>query len=482
MEFSDYRHVLRQQWKAVTACLAVAVIVAGLLIAFLPRQYQSTTELVAGNPSSPQSAPGGPATTYAGVIASDTVVRAVIDELDLGVTPREFRENVSISRVPDANLIRVAITASSPDAARTIAQTYGTIAANFARAVAQTRGVGVVDLDNPPPSSGETPPLRVVQAADDPEAPESPKPVVVAMLCLLAGLAAGAAVAVARFVRQAHLQEISDVVDVLPDSASVLAEVDPAELPGSESSFRRAAVALDQLPLGRRVVLLTGAGPEQVDSSAESLARSLAARGGDVVVVDTAGALTGRLGITERPGLGELLARRIAFDSAIERLAPRLSILPLGSDATDISPALVQPSMRGILDTLAERHDVVLVVARADEGSSDAEVLSVLCGATIVVVALGEASRPRLVARLGTLTSVGVEQLMVLVVRQPGRRRRREASSDASREVTPPAPGPDHSERTSNDLTPVQAGQEREARDVGAARSRSRRAARRADR
>lgn len=427
MELKDYRRLVRREWKVMFAALVVAGAVAVALVMYLPKQYVSTTELLAGNPQSAQTATGGPATTYAGLIASNIVIRQVIDDLKLDVTPAEFRQNLNISQVTDASLIRVTIRATSADSARLIAQKFGSVAATFVRAVVESESVGPVDLSEPDPQTGQEPPVRVVQQADDPEGAVSPNPVVVVLVCVLGGLLLGGVLALVRHVRRLTIEDLDDLAEVAPEGVSALGVVVDPDTSSDRlmvaNSFRGIATAFNRLVADGGIAVVTSVEPARTEGVALHLARTVARAGRSVAIVDAdarRGVLTTNVGAHGKVGLIDVIDGEASLDNALVTVDRSLVVLPSGSAGSDPGESLASLEMNGVVARLRADHDIVLIVAAPAQQHSDAAVLSALADHLLVVVQLGGTKPGQLRAQLGSLQSVGAPGITVVAVEAAG--------------------------------------------------------------
>ena len=176
-----------------------------------------------------------------------------------------------------------------------------------------------------------------------------------------------------------------------------------------------------------KTILVASALPKEGKTSiALSLAHVLASAGHSVVLVDcdlrqpTAHKI---FGVHSQPGLVEVLLRKA---SLVEVLAtdPRsgLRFVPAGEPALNPAGLLGSPPMKGFLDWLAERHDLVILDSPPVLAVSDARMLARMVDQTVFLVRWVETRRERANAGWRQLVQAGGKVAGIALTRVDVRR------------------------------------------------------------
>ena len=177
---------------------------------------------------------------------------------------------------------------------------------------------------------------------------------------------------------------------------------------------------------GRHSFVLTAAGPRQGTTTiTANLAVALANTATSVVVVDAdlrSSALSRLFGIHGALGLTEVLAGRASLDAALHSSdGGRLMVLPAGGRPSNPGELLATPTMRAVLTELRRRFEVVLIDAPAISEVTDAAVLGSFDSSTLLVLAQGTTTRPRLEDALVLLASGGSAPVGIVLDEIPRR-------------------------------------------------------------
>ena len=173
------------------------------------------------------------------------------------------------------------------------------------------------------------------------------------------------------------------------------------------------------------VVTAAGAGQGTTTITA-NLAVALANTATSIVVVDAdlrSSALSRLFGIHGALGLTEVLAGRASLDAALHSSdGGRLTVLPAGGRPSNPGELLATPTMRELVAELRRRFDVVLIDAPSISDVTDAAVLGSFDSATLLVLAEGTTTRPRLEDALSLLASGGSIPVGIVLNAIPRRR------------------------------------------------------------
>ena len=166
-----------------------------------------------------------------------------------------------------------------------------------------------------------------------------------------------------------------------------------------------------------------------------------------VVVVDAdlrSSALSRLFGIHGALGLTEVLAGRTTLDAALHSSdGGRLMVLPAGGRPSNPGELLATPTMREVLAELRRRFEVVLIDAPAISEVTDAAVLGSFDSSTLLVLAEGTTTRPRLEDALVLLASGGSTPIGIVLDGIPRRGLFRRGAPAPSRPGRRPPRSPD---------------------------------------
>jgi Mrp family chromosome partitioning ATPase/ElaB/YqjD/DUF883 family membrane-anchored ribosome-binding protein len=127
------------------------------------------------------------------------------------------------------------------------------------------------------------------------------------------------------------------------------------------------------------------------------LARSVAQAGRRVVIVDTAAGSQSRVGGSSQAGLAEVLrgdvpiAQGLALDAG-----SNVAVMGPGNGLDSMPEPLASPNFAGLLDSLGDRFDVILVTGAPFERSADSYVLAPLVNLIVVALQRGVTKRKTL--------------------------------------------------------------------------------------
>jgi Mrp family chromosome partitioning ATPase len=116
------------------------------------------------------------------------------------------------------------------------------------------------------------------------------------------------------------------------------------------------------------------------------------------------------LGLAEHPGLGEVLAGKVALEEALQAGEPvNLLVLTAGGEERPGGVRFVSETVRSVLQQLRQRYDLVLVRGQTWDGGPDARHLAEVCDAVYPVLPEAEAAGPRLDELLQALPRQGAK-------------------------------------------------------------------------
>ena len=399
MTLEDLLHLTRRRIGSLVLALVVCVL-ASMLFAFAsPSTYTATSQAylrvkVAGDPVQSTLSQYNAAQLAAmkadavvPVFTSAAVAQRVVDSLKLDETAEEFASSVSATRVPETVSVQVSATASSSHRAQVLADE-----------VVRQASVEIKDLE------GEDSPVEIVllSSAELVSATRSPALVTCMAVGLLAGLVLGYVWILVQELLDKSLkgpEEVREALSVpllgaLPRVPSLRWLSRGAELKMEEQLRVARTNVLHALSQGgRRVVVVTSAGPQEGTSvTAASLARVLALSGHRVVLVGGDLRAPGTAGLQGSPGLADVLTGSAYHGEALVKGSVEgLELLPAGRMPANPSELLGAPMMRDLLRELAADR-LVIIDAPPVLRFTDGVVLAARAGGVILVARAGRTS------------------------------------------------------------------------------------------
>ena len=399
MTLEDLLHLTRRRIGSLVLALIVCVL-ASMLFAFAsPSTYTATSQAylrvkVAGDPAQSTLSQYNAAQLAAmkadavvPVFTSAAVAQRVVDSLKLDETAEEFASSVSATRVPETVSVQVSVTAYSSHRAQVLADE-----------VVRQASAEIKDLE------GEDSPVEIVllSSAELVSATRSPALVTCAAVGLLAGLVLGYVWILVQELLDKSLrgpEEVREALSVpllgaLPRVPSLRWLSRGAELKMEEQLRVARTNVLHALSQGgRRVVVVTSAGPQEGTSvTAASLARVLALSGHRVVLVGGDLRAPGTAGLQGSPGLADVLTGSAYLGEALVKGSVEgLELLPAGRMPANPSELLGAPMMRDLLRELAADR-LVIIDAPPVLRFTDGVVLAARAGGVILVARAGRTS------------------------------------------------------------------------------------------
>ncbi|OLO81318.1 hypothetical protein BKH06_13260 [Actinomyces naeslundii] len=399
MTLEDLLHLTRRRIGSLVLALVVCVL-ASMLFAFAsPSTYTATSQAylrvkVAGDPAQSTLSQYNAAQLAAmkadavvPVFTSAAVAQRVVDSLKLDETAEEFASSVSATRVPETVSVQVSATAYSSHRAQVLADE-----------VVRQAAAEIKDLE------GEDSPVEIVllSSAELVSATRSPALVTCVAVGLLAGLVLGYVWILVQELLDKSLrgpEEVREALSVpllgaLPRVPSLRWLSRGAELKMEEQLRVARTNVLHALSQGgRRVVVVTSAGPQEGTSvTAASLARVLALSGHRVVLVGGDLRAPGTAGLQGSPGLADVLTGSAYLGEALVKGSVEgLELLPAGRMPANPSELLGAPMMRDLLRELAADR-LVIIDAPPVLRFTDGVVLAARAGGVILVARAGRTS------------------------------------------------------------------------------------------
>lgn len=443
MTVADVVRAIRARWLLFAVCCIVPIAAAALAAAHAPAPVYSATAGLIVEPTrlvegvdAYQSAYTAEqlaqlqAPSYASLVDSPAVLRAVIADLHLATSPSQLSRHVSASSPLNSVVINITASGDSAAAARDIANDTAQRFVGLAEGISGSL-LGHVLVRNPsgagPPVVGPAlagPPLglSLAKPALLPSAPSSSHKTTDLVLGLVVGLAVGLTAVILREKTDRRVRTVGEarsstgcsfVTNVGDTGGRARSLICRAGLPihtadpGSSAaeSFRRLrlrlARALSAHPA--KSLAVTSLAPGDCGPVvAINLALVLAEAGSSVLLVDAdarAGQITSHFGMDSQLGLATVIGEETLPESAFQQYHENLRLLRAGSPAADGE----QPSpaeLAQLLDTWQRTSDYIVVHAGPILAHAVAAELSAAAHTVLLVAQRGKARQKDL--RLAT--------------------------------------------------------------------------------
>jgi capsular exopolysaccharide synthesis family protein len=434
MDIRDYLRIAR----AGKALLVVGVLLGGGVAAgvslTLPDEYTASSELfvsTSGSSDLAQAVQGSQyaeqkVASYAKLLTSTELATAVIDDLDLDVSPDALVGQIQASVVKDTTILDVSVTDRSPRRARDIASS---IDSQFSAMVARMEST---------PGEAITPVrVSVVASPEVPAAPSSPKVIPNSVLGAVVGLVLAGALAVLRDRLDTTVKDDSVAADtggapvighipedpqlakahvVVPNSTSATAEA--IRLIRTNLAF----VDVDNPP--RSILVTSSVAGEGKTSLAVNLALALTESGQSVALLEgdlRRPKVTRYLGLVAGAGLTNVLSRGAALEDVLQDAGGGLTVLPAGPIPPNPSQLLASDAMATLVDQLVGKHDIVLIDAPPLLPVADASVMTRLADGVLLCARWGVVTTAQLERTSTVVERLGARTLGIVLTAVPGR-------------------------------------------------------------
>lgn len=418
---------LNVAWRRRWTVLATMLVLGAVTYAYTSTRekvYETSATLLIAQPRGSQTfdavqASQVAARTYGDVVTSANIAEMVSRALGGSPSPNDLEDGIVAEPVAETQLLKLRISASDPEQAKRIADTYAEVFTAYVRQeltpVTQTT-------------------ITVADAASVPRQAAKPKPKLFTALALIFGLGLGLALAALRERFDHRLRTVEDLERALGD-LPVLARVPRRGRGDADGSafveaFRvlRANLQFAHADGPLRTIAVTSLQPTEGKSTTVSqLGQASATAGRRVVVVeadlrrpsqqaffrpDVSGALT--------PGLTTFIVGGATLDACLHATSvPALELMPAGPQVPSLAGLLESARGREVLGELADAGDLVLFDCPPLSVGADAGTVSGSVDGVILVVDMERSTLTGVREALRQLRGVRASVLGVVVNRDP---------------------------------------------------------------
>jgi succinoglycan biosynthesis transport protein ExoP len=458
---NDVLRVLRERRLLVVGCLLLGLLGATAATRLLPRDYSSQVTMYVSATATPAVTPAAPATpappapaaqpgesayqanqlakdrmpSYVQLLSSDRITGAVVRTLALPTTPAELATRMTVTALPDTQVITAAVTDRSPEQAAAIANA---VASEFTALVGQLQQPGTGQIS-----------VQIVQPAVPPTTSLALPAALTIGLGGVVGLLLGL---VAAFFRNAvdtsvrspgHLRDLTGAptLGTVPAVRALrkapLVTAYDARAPLTEA-FRKIRTALyfrgerDRDGTGGTVVVITSAAArEGSTTTACNIAIAAAGAGWTALVIDAnlrTPKVSTLFGLDASPGLTDVLAGRSALGEALQSYRHEdviVDVLAAGrvrkEDTGRVTSLL---DLTEIVDEARRNYDLVLLDTPPMGPVADAAAVAPLTDGAVVVVRHGRThSAAQVDGVVETLRAVGAPLIGSVLTMVPAAKR-----------------------------------------------------------
>lgn len=418
----EFLTILRRRWRILVACVVGGVALAGGITTQITPTYQATTQLFVAfaQTSSDDTAvslsqgnlfAANRVKSYPDLVSSPLVLEPVISDLDLDTTPQELATKVSAEVPLNTVLIEVSADDESP-----------VLAAEIANEVSRNLVTVVEDLDRIRSSDASPVRVSITREAVPPDSPRSPIPILNLAIGLFVGLGLGLVLALVRESLDTTIKNDADVetatglsvlasVPVNPDIKDTPVIQQGAASPVWSESYRKLRTNISYLSPDNppRSLMVTSA--HQGDGktlTAANLSASLAQSGRRTILVEAdlrRPSVAKLLGLVGDVGVTSVVSGKASVAEVLQH-AHGFDVLTSGPIPPNPSELLESQSFRGLIDSLLEEYDAVVVDTPPLIAVTDAAVVGAVADASIVVCHSKKTKGPELRRALLSLRAV----------------------------------------------------------------------------
>ncbi|WP_413319369.1 polysaccharide biosynthesis tyrosine autokinase [Agrococcus sp. 1P02AA] len=362
--------------------------------------------------------------SFARLATSSRVLEPVIDELDLGTTPRDLARSVAITIPQDTVILEVTVTSTDRMRASEIANSVSTELAAVVQDVAAQGVAGAATIS-----------ASVIDDAVPPQSQSSPNKPREAALAALVGLLLGMLVATiltiadTRVRNEAAVARVTDlpVLGVVSrpkrggDPSLVVAR-EPHSAIAEDIRRVQSALAFTALDADSRRLLVTSASPGEGKSTfATNLAVALADTGDSTLVIDgdlRRPRVSELFGLDGAAGLtGVLIGEVDLADALVPWRESGPDILVSGQVPPNPASVVTSDAFGSLLDAVAERYEVVIIDAPPVLTVADANLLAPQVDGVVVIVDARKTRRAQLANTIRSLEAAGGRILGIVLTK-----------------------------------------------------------------
>ena len=450
MNLREYLRLFGERWKLVVASTLVGLAVAATVTQLTAKVYQADAQIfITSNSTADPLALSQAAlytqtqvATFADIVASPEVLRAVQKDLHLGTPLSDLKSKITATAPAQRSLIDISVSDST-------AQDAAALANSVARAFVTQLKKYTTPTDSTKPSVIPF----VTDPATAPSGPVTPRPALNLGLGFVVGLLLGLALAMLRDALDNHIKD----PDALARSADAPLMGTVVEDPKTQrhpiavragrsnmraENFRQLRANLQFANVDRhpRVIAVTSSIPAEGKTTvAINLASTLAEAGFSVCLVDAdlrRPTVAKALGLAGPVGLTNVLINQMDLASALQHAGSNLYVLSSGPTPPNPSEVLASSYIREVVRSLLDTVDYVIIDTAPLLPVADGSEIAALADGTLLVGRYNVTTDANIKRAAGNLRRVDARVIGVVLNRMPVKRNGNEYGYSYSSEAT----------------------------------------------
>jgi len=442
MDLRDFLSVLRARWIVIVATTVVGALLAlGISLLTTPT-YQAKIQFyvtVAAGDSAAAAYQGSLGAqqrvqSYAALVNSTDIAQDVIDVAGVELDAQDVVRMTQATADAKTVLLDVAVTDSDPQRALNIAQGFGQVLPN-----------AISELETPDGGGPALAKLTIVNPPALPATPVAPKTQQNIVIGLILGLLVGIGSALLinaldrRVKTKEQLEEIADrpVVGAIPfrqkedreEGAAHIVPFREGHSPAAES-FRRLRTNLQFLNVDRppRVfVVSSSVATEGKSETAVNLSLALAEAGNSVLLIEAdlrRPRVVNYMSMPDKVGLTNILSGQAVFEDVVQETRyDGVDLLACGPLPPNPSELLASDMARGLLDSLREKYDYVIIDSPPLLPVTDGALLAREADGALLVVRSQRTTRDQVEQAVSNLQQADANLLgVVMVANRPSKK------------------------------------------------------------
>ena len=435
MSLREYWLLVRKRWVTIVLLVVLSLGAGTAATLVSPKMYASTTRVFVST-QTPETASdlltGSNFTqqrvkSYADIVSSPKVLDPVIRNLSLNESYSDLASRITTSVPLNTVIIEITVLDMQPE-----------VAANIANAVSRSLTDTVTQLETPSTGQPSLVKVSTIQPGNLSLTPDSPKPLLNIGLSLFIGLVLGFGSAILRDRLDLRVRSSDEVNKIT--GANILGSISfDADLPKhplivhtsprsiQAEAYRqlRTNVHFVEVEGNRKSIVISSSVPSEGKTTTScNLAIALADAGARVLLIDCdfrKPDVKNYMGIEGAVGLTDHLIGRANLSDVIQNWGSNLHVLPAGQIPPNPSELLSSSKMLNLLESLEQSYDQIVIDAAPLLPVTDAAILSKITSGIILVVGVGQTTRPQLEGAIQHINSVNGHILGTVLSKVPQR-------------------------------------------------------------
>jgi capsular exopolysaccharide synthesis family protein len=435
LNLREYWNLVRKRWVTIVLITVVSATAGVATTLLTPKMYASTTRVFVST-QTPETASdlltGSNFTqqrvkSYADIVTSPKVLDPVISDLGLDLAGSDLAGRITTSVPLNTVIIEITVLDREPQTA-----------AKIANAVSKSLTDTVTQLETPSNGQPSLVKVSVIQPGSLSQTPDSPKPLLNIALSLFIGLVLGFGTAILRDrldLRIRSSEEVKTITganilgsmsyDVDLPKHPLIVHSNPRSVQAEAYRQLRTNVNFVEVEGNQKSIVISSSVPSEGKTTTScNLAIALADTGAKVLLIDCdfrKPDVHKYMGIEGSVGLTNHLIGQANLADVIQTWGAKLHVLPAGQIPPNPSELLSSGKMLHLLQSLERGYDHIVIDAAPLLPVTDAAILSKITSGVILVVGVGQTTRPQLQGAIQHIKSANGHILGTVLSKVPQR-------------------------------------------------------------